>query len=100
MIPPSKAAADPRTLQPEIEFTGLLPDYKLLRRIGGGSYGVVLLAQNVFGELRAVKVIARSRFSDSGRANGAFHLGVRCPSEPLYGIYAEHRAGRGVQSAG
>jgi serine/threonine protein kinase/Tfp pilus assembly protein PilF len=41
-----------------------IPDYDLLKRIGGGAYGEVWLARNVLGELRAVKVIYRSRFTD------------------------------------
>jgi serine/threonine protein kinase/tetratricopeptide (TPR) repeat protein len=36
----------------------------LVRCIGGGAYGEVWLARNVLGELRAVKIIHRSRFSD------------------------------------
>ena len=35
-----------------------------MRSIGAGSYGEVWLARNVLGELRAVKVIHRSRFND------------------------------------
>lgn len=43
-----------------------VPDYELLRRIGGGSYGDVWLARGVTGVYRAVKIVARSRF-DSPR---------------------------------
>ena len=43
-----------------------IPDYELLRRIGGGSYGDVWLARGVTGVYRAVKIVARSRF-DSPR---------------------------------
>jgi serine/threonine protein kinase/tetratricopeptide (TPR) repeat protein len=41
-----------------------IPDHELIRRIGDGAYGEVWLARNVLGELRAVKIIHRSRFSD------------------------------------
>jgi serine/threonine protein kinase/tetratricopeptide (TPR) repeat protein len=41
-----------------------IPDHELVRCIGGGAYGEVWLARNVLGELRAVKIIHRSRFSD------------------------------------
>ena len=35
----------------------------MLRRIGGGSYGDVWLAQSTTGQLRAVKVVWRKNFS-------------------------------------
>jgi len=41
-----------------------IPDHTVVCRIGGGSYGEVWLARSVLGELRAVKVISRSRFND------------------------------------
>src|SRR5262245_29970505 len=41
-----------------------IPDHELLRRIGNGSYGEVWLARNVFGEHRAVKIVARRNFND------------------------------------
>lgn len=40
-------------------------DHELLRPIGGGAYGDVWLARSVLGELRAVKIIHRSRFHDA-----------------------------------
>src|SRR4249919_3626460 len=42
----------------------VIPDHRLLCQIGRGAYGDVWLARNVFGELRAVKLIYRNRFSD------------------------------------
>src|ERR1043166_6937525 len=39
-----------------------IPDHKLLRPIGGGSYGEVWLAKNVMGSFRAVKVVYRKTF--------------------------------------
>lgn len=40
-----------------------IPDHKLLRRIGGGSYGDVWLGRNIMGVYRAIKVVYRKRFS-------------------------------------
>lgn len=42
-----------------------VPDFELLRRIGGGSYGDVWLARSVTGLYRAVKIVDRNRFKDS-----------------------------------
>ena len=39
-----------------------IPDHKMLRRIGRGSYGDVWLARNVVGTYRAVKVVYRKSF--------------------------------------
>src|SRR6266702_3970992 len=41
-----------------------IPDHELLRRVGEGAYGEVLLARNVMGTYRAVKVVYRRTFSD------------------------------------
>src|SRR5216117_982462 len=41
-----------------------IPDHELLQPIGSGAYGEVWLARSVMGELRAVKIIHRSRFND------------------------------------
>src|SRR6266700_4132476 len=40
----------------------VIPDHTLLRPIGSGAYGVVWLARNVMGTLRAVKIIQRAQF--------------------------------------
>src|ERR1051325_5833348 len=41
-----------------------IPDFTLLRRIGGGSYGDVWIGRSVTGIYRAVKLVARARFAD------------------------------------
>ena len=42
-----------------------VPDYRLLRRIGGGAYGEVWLARSqATGVLRAVKIVWRHKFED------------------------------------
>jgi WD40 repeat protein/serine/threonine protein kinase len=41
-----------------------IPDHQLLRRIGRGSYGTVVLARNSLGAYRAVKIVYRKSFSD------------------------------------
>jgi serine/threonine protein kinase len=38
-------------------------DHEILKHIGGGSYGGVWLARSAAGQLRAVKVVSRNRFS-------------------------------------
>lgn len=39
-----------------------IPDYELIRLIGGGSYGDVWLARGITGAFRAVKIVWRDRF--------------------------------------
>ena len=45
--------------------TPIVPDYELLRRIGGGAYGDVWLARSqATGALRAAKIVWRRTFED------------------------------------
>ena len=41
-----------------------IPDHEVYRKIGGGSYGEVWLAQGVTGAMRAVKVVWHDNFDD------------------------------------
>ena len=44
------------------ESRPFIPDHKLIRPIGSGSYGVVWLARSVLGVYRAIKIVSRKRF--------------------------------------
>ena len=53
------------TDQPERLLTPVdIPDHKLIKQIGDGTYGTVWLATNNLGAFRAVKIVERSRFDD------------------------------------
>lgn len=56
-----ESSSDPRASK----VAPLVPDYELLRRIGGGSYGDVWLARSkATGALRAAKIVWRQTFDD------------------------------------
>jgi len=58
-VPPGAEAAAERTRRPAV------PDYEMLRRVGGGAYGDVWLARSIAtGTLRAAKIVWRDRFED------------------------------------
>ena len=46
-------------------FSGAIPDHKIIRCIGEGAFGRVWLAVNTLGAYRAVKTIERSKFQSS-----------------------------------
>lgn len=60
------ALATAVTLQPEVgPSPPTIPDYDLLRRIGGGAYGEIWLAQSkATAVVRAVKIVRRRSFDD------------------------------------
>ena len=45
-------------------YAPVVPDHRLVRRIGKGAYGEVWLARSVTGVLRAVKIVRRDDFED------------------------------------
>jgi hypothetical protein len=53
--PPATATAP--SLQDATTDPVRIPDYELVRRIGGGSYGEVWLARSNLGDHRALKVV-------------------------------------------
>jgi WD40 repeat protein len=53
-----------------------IPDFEVLKHIGGGAYGEVFLARSVTDGYRAIKVVWRSRFKDSSPYEREFE-GVR-----------------------
>lgn len=68
-------------VNPNPEQSLRIADHVLLREIARGSYGQVWLARNLFGELRAVKIITRSTFSEERPFEREFE-GIR-KFEPL-----------------
>lgn len=52
-------------MQSEPEQPISIPEHRLLKLIGRGSYGEVWLAQNTMGTYRAVKIVYRKSFSDA-----------------------------------
>lgn len=62
---PGTTPNDPQWSQPFLEDSPPnIPDHRLIRCIGEGSYGQVWLARNVIGTFRAVKLVFRSNFED------------------------------------
>ena len=64
-----------------VGYAPVIPDHRLLRRIGKGSYGEVWLARGVTGVLRAVKIVRRPDFEDEKTFEREFE-GIR-QYEPL-----------------
>src|SRR5690242_10353033 len=52
----------PAVAAPAIHSPPTIPDYKLIRRIGQGSYGEVWLGRGALGQYRAIKIVHRSSF--------------------------------------
>ena len=70
-IPDDQTAKSPNAPAPRQDIFAeqvppQIPDHRLLRKIGEGSYGEVWLARNVIGTYRAVKIVYRGTF-DSPR---------------------------------
>ena len=61
---PAPAATDSPAAVVDLRPPIAIPDHALLRKIGGGSYGDVWLAQHQMGMYRAVKIVARASFKD------------------------------------
>lgn len=59
----------------------VIPDHRLLRRIGKGAYGEVWLARGVTGALRAIKIVRRGDFEDERTFEREFE-GIRA-YEPI-----------------
>jgi serine/threonine protein kinase len=60
----SSGAPCSRGMSSEIPSVAI-PNFEMLRPIGGGSYGKVWLARNVLGEYRAVKLVRRVEFQEN-----------------------------------
>ena len=63
---PGPEVGKSRAEEPRIDGDSTLqiPDHKLLRRIGKGSYGEVWLARHTFGAYRAIKIVFRKSFKE------------------------------------
>src|ERR1017187_9946605 len=61
--PPSGPAGAPRG-RGEPDRAPSIPDHRLLKCIGRGSYGDVWLARNMMGEYRAIKIVYRDSFRE------------------------------------
>lgn len=62
-------------------YAPVVPDHRLLRRIGKGSYGEVWLARGVTGVLRAIKIVRRGDFEEERTFEREFE-GIRA-YEPI-----------------
>lgn len=76
---PATMAGDTSSLQ--APSPPRIPDHEMLKPIGRGSYGDVWLARSVGGQLRAVKVVWRNRFSSERPFEREFN-GIRA-FEPI-----------------
>lgn len=61
---PSSALDAVGPAQPAPSPPPRIPDYELIRRIGGGAYGDVWLARSATGVFRALKIVCRRTFDD------------------------------------
>jgi CHASE2 domain-containing sensor protein len=62
---PSRLPLPPLPKEDSPAVPARIPDFELLKYIGGGAFGDVWLARNIAGMFRAIKIVSRRNFSDA-----------------------------------